>query len=139
MLGLCMGLGCSLTNYVPQQSDTDWTVTAGTTPSIALSGAVRATLITLAIDNANDWTGTLSDYKLLNTVVTNETDGNTANIGMVLFETDLSAVGGIRFIQSSQKNFQSLVGAGSGETIRVTGDLTLDGYASPELTNTITY
>ena len=134
-----MGLGCSLTNYVPQQSDTDWTVTAGTTPSIALSGAVRATLITLAIDNANDWTGTLSDYSLTDTVVTNETDGTSSNIGLVNFTADLGAVGGIRFIQTSQKNFQSLVGAASGKTIRVTGDLTLDGYASVELTNTITY
>ena len=137
MLGL--GKGLPRADFYVAGSGNDWTVTAGTTPSIALSGAVRATLITLAIDNANDWTGTLSDYSLTDTVVTNETDGTSSNIGLVNFTADLGAVGGIRFIQTSQKNFQSLVGAGSGETIRVTGDLTLDGYASVELTNTITY
>ena len=52
---------------------------------------------------------------------------------------DLGVVLGGRFLATGNNNFQSLVGAASGNTIVVTGNLTLSGYESPQLTASRTY
>jgi hypothetical protein len=114
-------------------------VGAATTPSFTLTGAVRATVITLVIDDSSDYNGTVSDYSLTNATVTNQTNGQSASNQTFTFSSDLGAVVGGRFLNTGNNNFQSLVGAASGHTIVVTGNLTLSGYESPELTATRNY
>jgi hypothetical protein len=114
-------------------------VGAATTPSFTLTGAVRATVITLVIDDSSDYNGTVSDYSLTNATVTNQTNGQSASNQTFTFSNDVGAVVGGRFLSTGNNNFQSLVGAASGHTIVVTGNLTLSGYESPELTATRNY
>jgi hypothetical protein len=114
-------------------------VGAATTPSFTLTGAVRATVITLVIDDSSDYNGTVSDYSLTNATVTNQTNGQSASNQTFTFSSDLGAVVGGRFLNTGNNNFQSLVGAASGHTIVVTGNLTLSGYESPQLTASRTY
>ena len=120
----------------------EWTVTevSGTnTPYISLSGAVRATVITLVVDNAADWSGDATDYSLTGATVNNTTDGTSVSGQTFSFANDGGASGGGRTLTTGNNNFQSLVGAGSGETITVTGNLTRTGYESVEVTASTTY
>ena len=113
-------------------------VSGTNTPSISLSGAVRATPILLILD-PNDFTGFAVDFSITNATVTNQTDGSSASGQTFNFTVNLGQIGGGHFLQTGNNNFQSLVGAGSGETIVVTGDLTLAGYEPTEVTASITY
>ena len=115
------------------------TVGAATTPSFSLTGAVRATVITLLIDDSSDYNGTVGDYSLTNATVANQTNGQSASNQTFTFSVDAGAVLGGRFLTTGNNNFQSLVGAASGHTIVVTGNLTFSGYESPELTASRTY
>jgi hypothetical protein len=144
-----LGLGLIISSQSAESSAvnrgvslTSWSsisVGAATTPSFTLTGAVRATVITLVIDDSSDYNGTVSDYSLTNATVTNQTNGQSASNQTFTFSSDLGAVVGGRFLNTGNNNFQSLVGAASGHTIVVTGNLTLSGYESPELTATRNY
>jgi hypothetical protein len=144
-----LGLGLIISSQSAESSAvnrgvslTSWSsisVGAATTPSFTLTGAVRATVITLVIDDSSDYNGTVSDYSLTNATVTNQTNGQSASNQTFTFSSDLGAVVGGRFLNTGNNNFQSLVGAASGHTIVVTGNLTLSGYESPQLTASRTY
>tara|TARA_R100001224_G_C3912609_1_gene112452 strand:- start:44 stop:481 length:438 start_codon:yes stop_codon:yes gene_type:complete len=113
-------------------------VSGTNSPIISLSGAVRATVILLMID-PNDFSGTATDFTIQNATVTNQTDGTSASSQTFTFTVNVGEINGGHFLQTGNNNFQSLVGAGSGETIVVTGDLTLAGFEPTQLTATITY
>jgi hypothetical protein len=144
-----LGLGLIISSQSAESSAvnrgvslTSWSqiiVGTTTTPAFTLTGAVRATVITLVIDDSSDYNGTVSDYSLTNATVTNQTNGQSASNQTFTFSTDVGAVVGGRFLSTGNNNFQSLVGAASGHTIVVTGNLTLSGYESPELTATRNY
>ena len=136
-----LGLGLDRSQSLPVTSLTEWTAyTFGgiTTPHLVVTGARRNTTISIYIDNANDWTGTLSDYTMTNFTIVNETDSVTHNHADDQPTSHTSLVG-FRVLQKAGYNLESLVSAGAGDTIRFTFDLTLDGYEDVTLTNTITF
>ena len=120
---------------------TQWTETTFgpiTSPELGLSGSNTNTAMSVYIDIANDWTGTLSDYSIINLVITNVTDDVTHNFG----DTTFSSSSGFLVFQILQKpgiNCNALVGVVPGKTIRFTFTLRLDGYEDVELTATFTY
>tara|TARA_Y100001938_G_C8094296_1_gene437099 strand:- start:16 stop:453 length:438 start_codon:yes stop_codon:yes gene_type:complete len=113
-------------------------VSGVTTPAISLSGSVRATPILLILD-PNDFTGFERDFSITSATVNNQTDGTSASGQTFNFTANLGQIGSGHFLSTGNNNFESLVGAGSGDTIVVTGDLTLAGYESTEVTASITY
>ena len=112
-------------------------VSGQNTPLISLSSGARGVSILLMID-PNDFTGTVTDFSLQNATVTNQTDGNSASGQTFIFTINVGAVGGGHFLQTGTINFGTLVDGGSGETIVVTGDLTLAGFEPTQLTASIT-
>jgi|TARA_B100000035_G_C20722416_1_gene431793 hypothetical protein len=136
-----LGLGLDRGLQKKAKSLTQWTATTVgplTSPTLSLSGAQRNTIVTVYIDNANDWTGTLSDYTMTNFTIVNETDSVTHNQGSDTFASNTTLLT-LRALQKTGYNLQTLVGAGSGKTIRFTFDLTLSGYEDVTLTSTITF
>ncbi len=118
-----------------------WTVTEVggiTTPAISVSGTGRATVIVLYIDDAADWNGNASTYALNSSDVVNETVAASATVN-ISFANDLGTIGALRAISTTNQNWLALVGASSGETVSITGDLTKVGHESVELTGSITY
>ncbi len=144
-----LGLGLIINSVSSESSSvnrgvslTAWSqisIGAATTPTFSLTGAVRTTVITLLIDDSSDYNGTVGDYSLTNATVTNQTNGQSASNQTFTFSSDLGAVIGGRFLATGNNDFQSLVGAASGHTVVVTGDLTFSGYESPQLTASRTY
>ena len=126
-------------NVAPGTAWTNTTVGALTSPAISLSGVTNRTQITLFIDESNDWSGSLSDYSLTDTTVDNTTDGTTATNQTFSFGVDFGSLGSFRSIATLALDFLTLVGAGRGDTITVTGKLTRSGYALQEVTASITY
>ena len=122
---------------------TAWTETAVgavTTPAITVSGNARATIISLFIDESADWSGTLGDYSLANTSVTNLGTSSGLTGQTYTFATDLGSDGDARVIQTSAQTFNnSPVSSGPGQTIRITGDLTRSGYEGKSITVDHTY
>ena len=119
---------------------TETTIGAGTTPAISVGGNARASIISLMIDAAADWSGNLADYSLVNTSVTNLGTGNGLTGQTYTFSTDLGTIMGGRFITTSSQTFNnSPVSAGPGQTIRITGDLTRSGYEVKSITVDHTY
>ena len=112
-------------------------VSGQNTPLISLSSGARGVNILLMI-HPNDFTGTPTDFSLQNTTVNNQTDGNVASSQTFSFTVNVGEVNGGQFIQSQNNNFSTLVGAGSGDTVVVTGDLTLAGFQPTQLTASIT-
>ena len=136
-----LGLGLDRSQFLPAVSLIKWTTTSNfgiTTPHLVLTGARRNVVINVYIDNANDWTGDIDDYDIRNFTIVNETDSVTHNHGDHKFSTHTS-LAGFRVLQEAGYNTESLVSAGSGDTIRFRFDLTLDGYEDVSLTNTITF
>ncbi len=144
-----LGLGLIINSVSTESSSanrgvslTSWsqiTVGASTTPSFSLTGAVTTTVLTLVIDDSSDYNGTVGDYSITNATVTNQSNGQSASKQTFTFSVDVGAIAGGRFLATGNNNFQSLVGAASGHTVVVTGDLTFSGYESPELTASRTY
>lgn len=144
-----LGLGLIINSVSTESSSanrgvslTSWsqiTVGASTTPSFSLTGAVTTTVLTLVIDDSSDYNGTVGDYSITNATVTNQSNGQSASNQTFTFSVDVGAIAGGRFLATGNNNFQSLVGAASGHTVVVTGDLTFSGYESPELTASRTY
>jgi len=122
---------------------TAWTETsvgAATTPAISAGGNARATLITLVIDAAADWSGNLGDYSLANASVINLGTSNGLTGQTYTFSSDLGTIAGGRFITTAPQTFNnSPVSAGPGQTIRITGDLTRSGYEVKSITVDHTY
>ena len=83
--------------------------------------------------------GDATDYSLTGATVNNTTDGTSVSGQTFSFANDGGASGGGRSLTTGNNNFQSLVGAGTGETITVTGNLTRTGYESVEVTASTTY
>ena len=126
--------GLSLTSW------TETTIGAATTPAISVSGNARASLITLMIDAAADWSGNLGDYSLANVSVTNLGTSNGLTGQTYTFSTDLGTIAGGRFITTAPQAFNnSPVSAGPGQTIRITADLTRSGYEVKSITVDHTY
>jgi len=126
----------------PVSSGTAWTETShggGTTPNIRVSGTPTQTVITLFIDNTNDWSGSLSDYSLVSTEVNNVTDGISSTGNTFTFTVDDGESGGVRTISTDRLSFNSLVSGGRNDNISVTGTLNRSGYASPQLSGSVTY
>jgi len=117
---------------------TSTTVGGITTPAISVSGTGRATVIVLYIDDAADWNGNASTYALNSSDVVNETVAASATVN-ISFANDLGTIGALRAISTTNQNWLALVGASSGETVSITGDLTKVGHESVELTGSITY
>ena len=144
---LMLGLGTTIQTSSQSAIDsrapgTAWTETShssGTTPNIRVTGTPTQTVITLFIDNTNDWSGSLSDYSLVATEVNNVTDSNSSTANIFNFTVDDGESGGVRTISTDRLNFNSLVGALRNKNITVTGNLNRSGYASPQLTASITY
>ena len=145
-----LGLGVSLTSATVAESsqgarmpsNTDWTVTtlgAITTPQASLFGTLRSTQVTVYIDNANDWTGTLGDYDIESLVINNVTSAATSNQGNLKFNVDGGSVLTLHSISKTGFNLESLVSGSSGDTIRFTFNLALDGYNDVELVAEKTY
>lgn len=144
-----LGLGLIINSVSTESSSvargvslTAWSnisVGGATTPSFTLTGAVRTTVLTLVIDDSSDYNGTVGDYSITNATVTNQSNGQSASNQTFTFSADLGAIVGGRFLATGNNDFQSLVGAASGHTVVVTGDLTFSGYESPELTATRNY
>lgn len=141
-----LGLGTSINMQPPPQekvpAGTAWTETShgsGTTPNIRVTGTPTQTVISLFIDNTNDWSGSLSDYGLVSTDVNNVTDGISSTGNTFTFTVDDGESGGIRTISTDRLSFNTLVSGGRNDNITVTGNLSRSGYASPELTASITY
>jgi len=126
-------------NVPPGTAWTNTTVGAITSPAIALSGSASQTVISLFIDTANDWSGSISDYTLTDTTVNNTSDGVTATNQTFSFSTDVGDFGALRLIVTDRNNFFTLVGAGRDDTITVTGKLTRSGYVLQEVTASKTY
>ena len=145
MLGIGFNLSSSLSSeagVARESGGTDWTATtvgSVTTPEASLSGTLRSTSLGVFIDNANDWTGTLADYNIESLVVYNVTDDVTNNQGNLKFNVDGGLLVTLRILQKTGFNLESLVSAGSGDTIRFTFNLTLDGYNDVELVAENTY
>ena len=138
-----LGLGFDISKqYVGGPSLTDWTVTtlgAITTPQASLFGSLSATQVTVYIDDANDWTGTLNDYDIKNLVIYNVTDDVTSNQGNLKFNVDAGTVLTLHSFSKTGFDLESLVSGGSGDTIRFTFNLALDGYNDVELVAEKTY
>lgn len=126
-----------------RSSGTAWTETAAgiyTTPTIALSGAIRATAVSLWVDENNDWSGTAGDYSLEDATILNVTDGGSLTGQTITFPSVVGTVGGAKVLISANINMQSSpVSGGSGDTIRVTGNLTRSGYQTIEISAEATY
>jgi len=122
---------------------TAWTETVAgvyTTPAIALSGAMRTTAVSLWIDESNDWSGTKGDYSLEDVTILNVTDGGSLTGQTITFPTVLGTISGAKVLISANINMQnSPVSGGSGDTIRVTGNLTRSGYQAVEISAEATY
>ena len=145
-----LGLGVSLTSATTAESSqgaripssTDWTVTtlgAITTPQASLFGTIRSSQLTVYIDDSNDWTGTLSDYDIKNLVIYNVTDDETSNQGNLKFNVDGGSVLTLHSISKTGFNLESLVSGSSGDLVRFTFTLALDGYNDIELVAEKTY
>ena len=121
---------------------TDWTATSLggiTTPAATIAGDANAAQVGAWIDEANDWTGTLSDYSGIGLVIYNVTDDITYNYGNFNFNVNGGVLLTIHLITLATLDFESLVSAGAGKTVRVTFTLALDGYNDVELTTERTY
>tara|TARA_R100001510_G_C7568714_1_gene145960 strand:- start:193 stop:642 length:450 start_codon:yes stop_codon:yes gene_type:complete len=122
---------------------TAWTETAvgsATTPAISVGGNARASIISLVIDAAADWSGNLGDYSLVNASVINLGTSSGLTGQTYTFSTDLGTVAGGRFIATAPQAFNnSPVSAGPGQTIRITADLTRSGYEVKSITVDHTY
>jgi len=118
---------------------TETTLGGVTTPELTITGTLRGSNLSVYVDNANDWTGTLSDYDGVNLVIENLTSPSTNNYGNFTFDVDGGTLLTIHLIQRTGINVQSLVGAASGHTVRFTFTLTLSGYEDIELTTDHTY
>ena len=144
MLGLGTPIQLSAQSAVEsERAGTAWTETShsgGTTPNIRLSGTPTTTVITLFIDDTNDWSGDATDYSLTSVEVNNTTSGASSTGNTFTFSTQ-HGVGsdGEREIRTSQIRISDLFAAGRGQTITITGNLTRTGYASPQLTGSLTY
>ena len=122
-------------NVPPLTAWTETAVVAITTPAISVSGNARASIISLFIDEDADWSGTLGDYSLANTSVTNLGTSSGLTGQTYTFAADLGSVGDARVIFTAAQTFNnSPVSAGPGQTIRVTGDLTRSGYEAKSIT-----
>lgn len=142
-IGLNMNSSSSHESAVQRSSPlTDWTVTTLgglTAPDANISGTIRSTSLGVFIDEANDWTGTLTDYNIESLVVYNVTDDVTNNQGNLKFNVNGGVLVNLHLIQRTGFDLQSLVSAASGDTIRFTFNLTLDGYNDVELVAEKTY
>mgnify|MGYP003121424644 FL=1 len=133
-------ISSSIARGVPLTSWTETTVGAATTPAISVSGTARASVITLMIDAAADWSGNLGDYSLANASVINLGTSNGLTGQTYTFSGDLGTIAGGRFITTAAQTFNnSPVSAGPGQTIRITGDLTRSGYEVKSITVDHTY
>ncbi len=148
MIGLGMSLsqgGASESASIAGRSSggTSWTATTVgsiTTPELIVLGTSRTTVLYLYIDNANDWNGTVGDYSLTDTTVTNLQTGASLTGQTYTFSVDGGAVGGLRVLTTGNNAFnESPLSLGSGKTVRITGNLTFSGYESLELTADHTY
>ena len=126
-----------------RSSGTAWTeTTAGiyTTPAIAMSVAIRATAVSLWIDESNDWSGSAGDYSLEDVTILNVTDGGSKTNQTITFPSVLGTISGAKVIFSANINLQSSpVSGGSGDTIRITRNLTRSGYQTIEISAEATY
>ena len=144
MLGLGTPIQLSAQSAVEsERAGTAWTETShsgGTTPNIRLSGTPTTTVITLFIDDTNDWSGDVADYSLTSVEVNNVTDGNSSTGNTFNFSSQ-HGVGsdGERELRTAHIDTASLVRGGRGDTVTITGNLTRAGYASPEMTGSLTY
>lgn len=145
MLGLGLNINSistessSINRGAPLTSWTNTTVGSFTSPAISLSGSSSQTVISLFIDQSNDWSGSVSDYTLTDTTVNNTSDGVTATNQTFTFISDLGSFGALNLIVTDKNNFFSLVSAGRNDVITVTGKLTRSGYVLQEVTASITY
>lgn len=120
---------------------TQWTETTFgplTSPELGLAGSNINTTMSVYVDKTNDWTGTLSDYSIINLVIYNVTDDVTHNFGDTTFASSADFLV-LYILQKSGFNCNALVGAVPGKTIRFTFTLRLGGYEDVELTATISF
>tara|TARA_R100001510_G_C7619520_1_gene180764 strand:- start:279 stop:737 length:459 start_codon:yes stop_codon:yes gene_type:complete len=130
-------------NVPPGTAWTNTTAGVNTSPAITLSGSTSQTVISLFVDESNDWSGSVSDYTLTDTTVNNTSDGVTATNQTFSFSADLGSFGSspdtLRLMITDRNNFFSLVSAGRNDVLTVTGKLTRSGYVLQEVTASITY
>ena len=143
MLGLGTPIQVSANAAIQsERAGTAWTETShasGTTPNIRAGGTPTQTVISLFLDNTNDWSGDITDYSLTSVEVNNVTDGVSSTGNTFTFVTDNGVSGGVREIQTDRLDFASLAGGGRNDNMTVTGNLTRAAYASPQLTISFSY